>query len=34
VVVMAEGQVLTEGSFEAVADDPRVQAAYMGARAA
>jgi ABC-type branched-subunit amino acid transport system ATPase component len=34
VVVMAEGQVLTEGSFETVADDPRVQSAYMGARAA
>ena len=34
VVVMAEGQVLTEGSFEAVAADARVQSAYMGARAA
>jgi branched-chain amino acid transport system ATP-binding protein len=34
VVVMAEGQVLTEGSFDTVAADPRVQSAYMGARAA
>lgn len=34
VVVMAEGQVLTEGGFAAVAADPRVQAAYMGVRAA
>lgn len=34
VVVMAEGQVLTEGSFASVAADERVQAAYMGARAA
>ncbi len=34
VVVMAEGQVLTKGSFAEVAADPRVQSAYMGARAA
>ena len=34
VVVMAEGKVLTEGSFDVVAADPRVQSAYMGARAA
>jgi ABC-type branched-subunit amino acid transport system ATPase component len=32
VVVMAEGRVLTQGSFAAVADDPAVQEAYMGRR--
>ncbi|MEZ5667187.1 MAG: ABC transporter ATP-binding protein [Alphaproteobacteria bacterium] len=32
VVVMAAGRRLTEGSFAAVADDPRVQEAYLGAR--
>lgn len=32
VVVMAEGKRLTEGSFDAVRADERVQAAYMGAR--
>ncbi len=32
VVVMAEGRRLTEGSFDAVRADERVQAAYMGAR--
>ena len=31
VVVMAEGRRLTQGSFAEVADDPRVQAAYLGA---
>ena len=33
VIVMAEGRWLTEGSFGAVAGDPRVQEAYMGGRA-
>ena len=33
VVVMAEGRRLTEGSFAEVAEDPRVQEAYMGRRA-
>jgi ABC-type branched-subunit amino acid transport system ATPase component len=33
VVVMAEGQRLTEGSFAEIAEDPRVQEAYMGRRA-
>ncbi len=33
VIVMAEGAVLTEGTFAAVADDARVQEAYMGRRA-
>ena len=32
VVVMAEGRVLTEGSFAQVAADPAVQEAYMGRR--
>ncbi len=32
VVVMAEGRVLTEGSFARVAADPTVQEAYMGRR--
>ena len=32
VVVMAEGRVLTQGSFAEVADDPAVQEAYMGRR--
>jgi ABC-type uncharacterized transport system ATPase subunit len=34
VIVMAEGQVLTEGSFEAVRADHRVREAYLGRRAA
>jgi ABC-type branched-subunit amino acid transport system ATPase component len=34
VIVMAEGQVLTEGSFEAVRADHRVREAYLGKRAA
>ena len=33
VVVLADGMTLTEGSFDAIAADPRVQAAYMGRRA-
>ena len=32
VTVMAEGRRLTEGSFSAVANDARVQEAYLGAR--
>jgi ABC-type branched-subunit amino acid transport system ATPase component len=32
VIVMAEGKVMTEGSFAAVAKDARVQEAYLGAR--
>ena len=32
VVVMAEGRHLAEGSFAALAADPRVQEAYMGRR--
>jgi ABC-type branched-subunit amino acid transport system ATPase component len=32
VIVMAEGRHLAEGSFAAVAADPRVQEAYMGRR--
>jgi ABC-type branched-subunit amino acid transport system ATPase component len=32
VVVMAEGRVLTKGSFAQVAADPVVQEAYMGRR--
>jgi ABC-type branched-subunit amino acid transport system ATPase component len=32
VIVMAEGRTLTQGSFEAVAADPRVQEAYLGRR--
>jgi ABC-type branched-subunit amino acid transport system ATPase component len=32
VVVMAEGRVLTEGSFDAVTADARVQEAYLGKR--
>ncbi len=32
VVVMAEGRVLTQGSFAEVAADPAVQEAYMGRR--
>jgi ABC-type branched-subunit amino acid transport system ATPase component len=34
VIVMAEGQVLTEGSFDAVRADQRVREAYLGRRAA
>ena len=34
VIVMAEGRVLAEGSFDAVRDDPRVREAYLGRRAA
>ncbi|MBS0527416.1 MAG: ABC transporter ATP-binding protein [Proteobacteria bacterium] len=34
VIVMAEGQVLTEGSFDAVRADHRVREAYLGKRAA
>jgi branched-chain amino acid transport system ATP-binding protein/neutral amino acid transport system ATP-binding protein len=33
VIVMAEGRKLTEGSFEAIASDARVQEAYMSRRA-
>src|SRR5213082_2494518 len=33
VIVMAEGQVLTEGTFDAVRDDHRVREAYLGRRA-
>lgn len=32
VIVMAEGKVLTQGSFEQVASDERVQEAYLGRR--
>ncbi len=32
VVVMAEGQVLTQGTFEVVTADARVQEAYLGRR--
>jgi branched-chain amino acid transport system ATP-binding protein/neutral amino acid transport system ATP-binding protein len=32
VVVLAEGRNLAEGSFDELADDPRVQEAYMGRR--
>jgi ABC-type branched-subunit amino acid transport system ATPase component len=32
VIVLAEGRHLAEGSFAALAADPRVQAAYMGSR--
>jgi ABC-type branched-subunit amino acid transport system ATPase component len=32
VIVIAEGETLTEGSFREVADDPRVQEAYLGRR--
>ncbi|MGE0798532.1 MAG: ABC transporter ATP-binding protein [Lautropia sp.] len=32
VIVMAEGRTLTQGSFEQVAADPRVQEAYLGRR--
>jgi ABC-type branched-subunit amino acid transport system ATPase component len=34
VICMAEGKLLAEGSFAAVAADPRVQEAYMGRRVA
>jgi len=34
VIVMAEGQVLAEGTFDAVRDDHRVREAYLGRRAA
>jgi len=34
VIVMAEGQVLTQGKFEAVRADHRVREAYLGRRAA
>lgn len=33
VIVMAGGRHLAEGGFQAIADDPRVQEAYMGRRA-
>ena len=33
VIVMAEGRYLTEGSFDEIARDERVQEAYMGRRA-
>jgi branched-chain amino acid transport system ATP-binding protein/neutral amino acid transport system ATP-binding protein len=33
VIVMAEGRKLAEGRFRDIADDPRVQEAYMGRRA-
>lgn len=32
VIVMAEGRKLAEGAFHAIADDARVQEAYMGRR--
>jgi branched-chain amino acid transport system ATP-binding protein/neutral amino acid transport system ATP-binding protein len=32
VIVLAEGRHLAEGTFDEVADDPRVQEAYMGRR--
>lgn len=32
VIVMAEGKRLTQGSFEQVVEDPRVQEAYLGSR--
>ena len=32
VIVMAEGRTLTSGSFAEVADDTRVQEAYLGRR--
>ena len=32
VIVMAEGRTLTQGSFDTVAADPRVQEAYLGRR--
>ncbi|WP_142115946.1 ABC transporter ATP-binding protein [Bosea sp. AK1] len=32
VIVMAEGQTLMQGSFDAVSEDPRVQEAYLGRR--
>jgi branched-chain amino acid transport system ATP-binding protein len=32
VIVIAEGQTLTQGSFDQVAADPRVQEAYLGRR--
>jgi branched-chain amino acid transport system ATP-binding protein len=32
VIVLAEGRHLAEGSFAALAADPRVQEAYMGRR--
>ena len=34
VIVMAEGKKLTEGNFTTIANDPRVQEAYMGVRKA
>jgi branched-chain amino acid transport system ATP-binding protein len=34
VIVMAEGQVLTQGTFDAVRSDHRVREAYLGRRAA
>jgi branched-chain amino acid transport system ATP-binding protein len=34
VIVMAEGQVLTQGSFDEVRSDHRVREAYLGRRAA
>jgi ABC-type branched-subunit amino acid transport system ATPase component len=34
VIVMAEGRVLTEGTFDAVRNDHRVREAYLGRRAA
>jgi branched-chain amino acid transport system ATP-binding protein/neutral amino acid transport system ATP-binding protein len=32
VIVMAEGRLLAEGDFASIAEDPRVQEAYMGRR--
>jgi branched-chain amino acid transport system ATP-binding protein len=34
VIVMAEGRVLAEGTFDAVREDPQVREAYLGRRAA
>jgi ABC-type branched-subunit amino acid transport system ATPase component len=34
VIVMAEGQLLTQGTFDHVCSDPRVREAYLGRRAA
>jgi branched-chain amino acid transport system ATP-binding protein len=34
VIVMAEGQVLAQGTFDSVREDPRVREAYLGRRAA
>jgi ABC-type branched-subunit amino acid transport system ATPase component len=32
VIVMAEGKLLAQGDFESIANDARVQEAYMGRR--